>query len=219
MNIYKITNTVNNKIYIGKDQYDKENYMGSGVLIKRAQKKYGINNFTKEILEICEDAETLIEREKYWIKKFNSQDLTIGYNITSGGDGGDTISNHPELDKIKNKISEAGKGRVFSEEHCSNLSKAGKGKTHTEETKAKLKKPKSEAHKQKLRDAATKQWLKQKEAGYKHSEEHRKLLSERAKKRWAKRRESGELDTEEFKEKVRKAQQASAEAKRKKKIK
>ena len=47
MEIYKITNLINNKIYIGKDTTSDPNYFGSGLLINRAFKKYGKENFTK----------------------------------------------------------------------------------------------------------------------------------------------------------------------------
>ena len=54
MNIYKITNKINNKIYIGKDTTNDPNYYGSGVLIKKSINKHGINNFVIEIIETCE---------------------------------------------------------------------------------------------------------------------------------------------------------------------
>lgn len=104
MQIYKITNLVNNKIYIGKDTVSDKNYYGSGVLIKRAIEKYGIKNFKKEIIEECVSNDELCLKEKYWIEHFNSTNLKIGYNISRGGDGGDTLSNNPNLEIIKSKI-------------------------------------------------------------------------------------------------------------------
>jgi len=99
--IYKITNLINNKIYIGQRQSKVEStldikYMGSGKALKRAFKKYGIKNFTKEIIEICESKEQLDEREIYWIKKFKSTDNKIGYNIAhgAGGNGAANKGNH-----------------------------------------------------------------------------------------------------------------------------
>ena len=89
MQIYKITNLVNKKIYIGKDTTSDKNYFGSGLLIKRSIEKFGIENFKKEILEECITNEELCEKEKKWIKFFNSTNLDIGYNISNGGDGGD----------------------------------------------------------------------------------------------------------------------------------
>lgn len=89
--IYKITNIINNKIYIGKRTTNKKpeqdtKYFGSGLYITRALKKYGKQNFTKEILEQC-TFETLNEREKYYIELYNSRDINIGYNIIEGGYG------------------------------------------------------------------------------------------------------------------------------------
>lgn len=105
MEIYKITNTLNGKIYIGKDTTSDPKYYGSGLLIRRSIDKYGIDNFTKEIIDITEDYDELSNKEIYWIKHFNSTNPEIGYNISEGGDGGNTLSNHPDLDVIKEKIS------------------------------------------------------------------------------------------------------------------
>jgi group I intron endonuclease len=89
MIIYKITNNFNNKIYIGQDRNNNPSYFGSGKKIQRAIKKYGKENFVKEILEECIDENHMNEREVYWISKYNSQDRKIGYNISNGGKEGD----------------------------------------------------------------------------------------------------------------------------------
>lgn len=84
--IYKTTNLVNGKIYIGQDSYDNISYLGSGVRLHDAIKKYGKDNFVKEILERC-TKELLNDREQYWIAFYNSIDPEIGYNLTPGGEG------------------------------------------------------------------------------------------------------------------------------------
>jgi hypothetical protein len=105
MQIYKITNLINNKIYIGKDITSNPDYFGSGLLIKRAIKKYGCENFIKEVIDTTDDYNELSKKEIYWISFYKSTNRKIGYNITPGGDGGDTLSNHPNLDLIREKIS------------------------------------------------------------------------------------------------------------------
>jgi hypothetical protein len=106
MEIYKITNNIDGKIYIGKDTTSNPNYFGSGLLIKRAIQKYGINNFIKEVIDSTNDYSELSVKEKYWIKHYNSNNINVGYNLSSGGDGGDTLTNHPDILLIKQKISE-----------------------------------------------------------------------------------------------------------------
>lgn len=87
--IYKTTNNINGKIYIGKRSGNVNRfYLGSGKILKLAISKYGINNFSREILEYCDTNGELAEREIYWIKKLGSQDRNIGYNILDGGFGG-----------------------------------------------------------------------------------------------------------------------------------
>ncbi len=91
MVIYKTTNLINGKFYIGKDVKNNPNYLGSGKLIKQSIKKYGRSNFVKEILEICFSLQELNEKEKFWINKLNA--IESGYNLTEGGSGGDTWTN------------------------------------------------------------------------------------------------------------------------------
>ena len=87
MYIYKITNLVNGKIYVGKHTCEKiENlYFGSGVAIKKAIKKYGKESFTKEVLCFCETEADLNVAEIQWIERTGS--FADGYNMTKGGEG------------------------------------------------------------------------------------------------------------------------------------
>ena len=87
--IYKITNTVNGKIYIGKHQTKDLNdgYMGSGKMLQRAQSKYGIKNFVKEILHVFDTEEEMNAKEAELVtEEFCSREET--YNICPGGQGG-----------------------------------------------------------------------------------------------------------------------------------
>lgn len=107
--IYKTTNLINNKIYVGKHvQYDTsafDGYLGSGLLIKRAISKHGEENFQRDLIEVTYNINILNEREIYWIEQLSACDKNIGYNLTKGGQGGDTISNHPNKLEIYRKIS------------------------------------------------------------------------------------------------------------------
>lgn len=91
--IYKITNKVNNKIYIGKTEFSIEKRFKehcNDAFKERnekrplylAMKKYGINNFSIELIEETLNPE---EREKFWIEKTGA--FKYGYNATIGGDG------------------------------------------------------------------------------------------------------------------------------------
>jgi hypothetical protein len=157
MQIYKITNLINGKIYIGKDEGDRSDYMGSGKLIRLAIKKYGLKNFQKEIIESVNDRELLKEREIFWIDYYNAMDKSIGYNIAVGGHGGDTMTHHPDLLEIRKKVSKAMKGRVMTDAHKESLRKnhaSKKDPYYSEKISVRLKgKPKSEEHKRKLSEA------------------------------------------------------------------
>ena len=94
--IYKITNIINGKSYIGQTiQNVKERFYQhcatkcskavSNMAIHRAIKKYGKSNFTVEVIEEIDSA-NLNDRERYWIKYYNS--YNNGYNSTKGGQDG-----------------------------------------------------------------------------------------------------------------------------------
>ena len=88
---YKITNLINNKFYYGiHSTYNlNDSYMGSGSLINKAKKKYGRENFKKEILEFFETRDELKEKERIIV---NSQLLLDKdcYNLSEGGKSGST---------------------------------------------------------------------------------------------------------------------------------
>lgn len=100
--IYKITNTLNNKVYVGKrvSSIFNEKYWGSGKAIKNSINKYGLENFTRDILEWCNSDDELNEREKFWIKELKTNQKKYGYNFTDGGTGGNTLKYLSEEDKI-----------------------------------------------------------------------------------------------------------------------
>jgi hypothetical protein len=87
--VYKITNHINNKIYIGKhrtkDLNDK--YMGSGKAIYTAIKKYGKENFTKQVLFVYDNEQEMNNKEKELVNE-NFVKSKQSYNIALGGKGG-----------------------------------------------------------------------------------------------------------------------------------
>jgi group I intron endonuclease len=128
MVIYKTTNLLNGKIYVGKKEHDTPSYLGSGYILKKAIEKHGKENFKKEILQECYSSEELEIAERYWIKELDATNPEKGYNIAEGGNGGNTYvgKSEEEMHEIKKKISEAGKGRVFSEEHRKKLAESAR---------------------------------------------------------------------------------------------
>jgi len=105
MIIYETTNLVNGKKYVGMDTKNNPEYFGSGLLISRAIKKYGKENFKKRIIEQCVTQEELKIREKYWIDFYNARESKNYYNIMPGGLGGDYLTHHPNREKIIKKFS------------------------------------------------------------------------------------------------------------------
>lgn len=87
MVVYLTINLINKKKYIGKDSNNNPNYLGSGVYLKQAIKKYGKDNFKKIIIEKVTDISKLNEREEYWINIFNAYLDKNYYNLTEKGKG------------------------------------------------------------------------------------------------------------------------------------
>ena len=108
--VYKIQCKVNNKLYVGKHQTKKlkDGYFAGGYLIKKALNKYGKDNFEREIIEFCQNEEDVCNKEKYWIKYYNSC-YPNGYNITEGGEGRSWFKNHPNKETIRQHMSESKK--------------------------------------------------------------------------------------------------------------
>lgn len=101
--IYKVTNVLNNKVYIGQSQNISQRWIkhhnspfnpNSGQYntpFYRAIRQYGIDNFRFEVIEQC-SIDDLNDREKYWIKYYQSNKNDKGYNLTDGGQGAITFS-------------------------------------------------------------------------------------------------------------------------------
>ena len=146
--VYKITNKINNKFYIGyhSTQDLNDDYMGSGKIIKESIKKHGITNFIREILYIFDNKEEALQKEKEivdldFIKRADT------YNIKIGGKGGwehtysDDYISKRRIDGIR-KSFESGrsKGWQLNSEQRSNIGKRSfKDKKHSEESKEKIK--------------------------------------------------------------------------------
>lgn len=212
MVIYKTTNLLNKKIYIGKDKKNNPKYLGSGILLINSIKKYGRENFKKEIIQECESLEELNESETFWIFKLESYKREIGYNIALGGEGGDTISNNPKKYEIGKRHSEKLKGKPSGM----------KGKNHSQETKEKLHLTSSGENNgmyQHIYTAETLEKQRNVKIGKKHTREQNKNQSERQKGKptslkgrknpkhseWMKNNNpfKGKTHTDETKEKIR----------------
>ena len=91
--VYRVTNKVNNKIYVGKcysSTFIKDFY-GKSLSIRNAVKEFGKDNFKVEILEWCSNADILKIRTRYWIEKLQARNSAIGYNGRQGGESANKI--------------------------------------------------------------------------------------------------------------------------------
>ena len=166
--LYKIINTQNNKIYIGQSvspnaRWSQHKFYAKcdepNQYIGRAIKKYGVENFTFEIIDFAMDRWQAGCLEKCIIEKYNSRNPSIGYNVAPGGDIPWNLGRKFSEETIK-KMSETAKKRIVSEEEKIRLrtltvglkmsdeakkkiSNFNKGKIISEETKQKLSESKS----------------------------------------------------------------------------
>ena len=151
--IYLTTNLINGKKYIGQRKYRKgwESYLGSGVHLKNAIKKYGRENFQRIILEECKDKYSLDKAEEYWINKYNAVKSEEFYNIAKGGTQPSFWDGKTEEEKIqiRKNLSDSHKGIKLTPESIqkqreTKLRRYGnsapwqKGRKLSEEHKAKL---------------------------------------------------------------------------------
>ena len=195
--IYLTTNCVNGKIYIGRHEFleDKKrnaNYKGSGTIFKKALKKYGKENFKREILRCCETLHELEIWEHVYIKKYHSQDPNIGYNIADG-DVNSSEYNPAKLPEVREKISETLKkkyecGEIDKEKikHCG-INHPMFGKHHSEESKNKNSESKKRSiallgHPLSGTHCSSETKRKISESNKRYARTHREELSERAKK-------------------------------------
>lgn len=196
--IYKITNTINKKVYVGKHQTlnINDNYLGSGRNITAAIKKYGKENFVKEILFVYNNEDEMNSKEKELItEEFVGR--TDTYNIGIGGQGGPHFKGQSHSTDTKKKISAKNTGRKHSPDAIKKMSdtKTALALTYTEEYKSKVYasrkgKPQSDEHRKKISNALT---------GTKKSpmtEEHKKKIGD------SRRGKTGKPMTEEHKKKM-----------------
>lgn len=152
--IYKITNLVNQKIYIGytsttpQNRFKEHLYLAmktksSHTYLYNAIRKYGKDNFMVEELYQTTDRDYCLNvMEKYYIQKFKSFDRSIGYNISLGGEGASNPSpfkgmTYEEMYGIE-KAQEIKEKVKLNHYNCEGSNNSFYGKHHSEETKQKI---------------------------------------------------------------------------------
>lgn len=191
--IYKITNKLNGKIYIGKHQTENPNdpYYGSGKAIKDAIRKHGKENFIKEILFDfdTEDAMNLKERELI-TEEFVAREDT--YNLGVGGEGGAHFKGKKHSDEARSRIKQTNKERDWS--FLKGRLPHNKGKKDNEETRMR----KAEARKRRAANEFLNQQTKQKisEGLKRYYTENAEIIKERKKSISQKKRNRKPLSEE-----------------------
>ena len=147
--IYKITNIKTGKVYIGKTTRSLNGRLqghinsadkGNNFKLSRAIRKYGKENFIIEPIDFADTREELNEKEVYYISEYKS--LETGYNMTVGGEGGNTYINKSddEMREISEKISIALRKNNGNRGQFTGPKNSMYGKHHTPETKERMSK-------------------------------------------------------------------------------
>lgn len=143
--LYKITNLINNKIYIGQtvDPYQRwaqhksaAKYQTGSQTVTRAITKYGHESFSFEVIATCKTLDDVNFLENVTINQYDSLNRDIGYNINIGGNSAPKPSGFgPKISKILKKYYEENesvrKGAVLPQEWRDNISKGSMGKPGT----------------------------------------------------------------------------------------
>lgn len=189
--IYKITCISNGKVYIGKsiNLRKRINFHKSQVkklrgmwYFQNALIKHGWESFEVEILEIFDnfdkllDNKTLLDRESFYIEKFDSTNKDKGYNRCkySTDTTGKKLS-----EEHKEKIRQSCLGNTHTEETKEKIRNSAYDRKHSEKSKEKMRKPKSEEHVEKMRKPKsdeTKERMRLSKLGKPLSEEHKEKL-------------------------------------------
>ena len=162
MVIYKTTNLINGKYYVGKQKVYTPSYFGSGMALKHAIRKYGKQNFKKEILEECQSETDLKNKELWWLDTLDAIKDKNCYNLVRETSSNQHRSyddpeykkrlsvsitkmlNTPES-KARLKIQNGGKnnpmyGKRRTDDFKQQLSKVHTGKIVSSETREKIRK-------------------------------------------------------------------------------
>lgn len=127
--IYITKNCINNKRYIGQCSYQNprwKTYLGSGVFLKKAIKKYGKENFSREIICDAFSREGLSELELYFIKEHDAVKRTDFYNMADGGYSTRGFSGKIHTEEYKQRMYEFSKQRPSTDKMKQNMSNIGK---------------------------------------------------------------------------------------------
>lgn len=172
--LYKTTNLINNKYYYGIHSTEDVNdaYLGSGVLLCKAVKKYGKENFKREIVD------TFDTRKESLLAEYDivDPDDENSYNLDVGGNGADEV--HIRSEQVCQRISDARMGMKFAEDHRKNISKAVKEVMKNQEVRDKISKSLVEHYKKNPQSEELIQKRVDGRAGYKHSEETKHKMRE-----------------------------------------
>lgn len=143
--LYRITNALDNKIYIGQSNKENERWRQhkyfaknpekTGQYIHRAMAKHGVENFIYEVIAVCKTQEDADQTEAQLIKRYDSRNPNVGYNIAPGGESAWNKGLPPDMQPMY--------GRIVSEETRKKISESNMGKImppHTDEWKTHMSK-------------------------------------------------------------------------------